>query len=149
MKIDHILVTTDLSDEALRPLEPIASLARSLDARITLLHVVEALMMTPHGAPMAPALSAPGLDAEVEEAIAKLEAQRATFTGGVPLGIDVVSGKNTAQAIAEYAEQHGVDLIAISTHGRTGFRHFAVGSVAEAVVRHASVPVLVFPRTKD
>ena len=36
---------------------------------------------------------------------------------------------------------------AIATHGRTGFRHFALGSVAEAVIRHAKIPVLCFPWT--
>ena len=36
-------------------------------------------------------------------------------------------------------------LIAISTHGRTGFEHVLLGSTAEYVVRHASCPVLVVP----
>ncbi|MCA9721025.1 MAG: universal stress protein, partial [Gemmatimonadetes bacterium] len=50
------------------------------------------------------------------------------------------------QAIAEYARTHEVDLIAMSSHGRTGFRHLVLGSVSEAVIRHADRPVLVFPR---
>jgi nucleotide-binding universal stress UspA family protein len=37
-------------------------------------------------------------------------------------------------------------LIALSSHGRSGFRRLVMGSVAEAVLRHARVPVLVFPR---
>jgi nucleotide-binding universal stress UspA family protein len=51
--------------------------------------------------------------------------------------------------VVDYAQQNDVDLIAMSTHGRTGFRHLALGSVAEAIIRHATVPVITFPRVKD
>ena len=40
------------------------------------------------------------------------------------------SGPDPARAIADYAEIRGADLIALSTHGRTGLRHMAQGSVA-------------------
>ena len=40
------------------------------------------------------------------------------------------------------AEKEKVDLVVISTHGETGFRHLIFGSVAEKVVRHAQCPVL-------
>lgn len=46
-----------------------------------------------------------------------------------------------ADRIAEVATD--VDVVAMSTHGRTGLAHLLMGSVAEKVVRHASVPVLV------
>ena len=37
----------------------------------------------------------------------------------------------------------GIDLLVITTHGRTGLPHMLMGSVAEKIVRHASCPVLV------
>jgi hypothetical protein len=43
------------------------------------------------------------------------------------------------------AEECEADLIITATHGRTGFRHLLIGSVAELVVRHATSPVLVVP----
>ncbi|MCK5448496.1 MAG: universal stress protein, partial [Gemmatimonadetes bacterium] len=46
-------------------------------------------------------------------------------------------------------EKHGVDLIVIGTHGRTGVPRLLIGSVAERVVRHASCPVLVVPHGKQ
>jgi nucleotide-binding universal stress UspA family protein len=47
--------------------------------------------------------------------------------------------------ICAFAEQRDVDLIITATHGRTGFKHLLIGSVAEQVVRRASCPVLVVP----
>jgi nucleotide-binding universal stress UspA family protein len=49
-----------------------------------------------------------------------------------------------ADAIVQYAQNkdHGIDLIAMGTHGRTGLSRLLMGSVAEAVVRRAPCPVL-------
>lgn len=55
---------------------------------------------------------------------------------------EVVVSSRTAQAIVEFASDHGVDLIVMSTHGRTGLRRMLMGSVAEYVVRKATCPVL-------
>ena len=55
-----------------------------------------------------------------------------------------------SQAITKYACDHKVDLIVMGTHGRTGLSHFALGSVAERVIRNAVCPVLVIgPRDQD
>jgi nucleotide-binding universal stress UspA family protein len=48
--------------------------------------------------------------------------------------------------IVEVAESEKVDLIVMSTHGRTGLSHMILGSVAEKVVARAPCPVLVVPR---
>ena len=48
-----------------------------------------------------------------------------------------------AQEIVEAAKQFDVDLIIIATHGYTGWKHFAIGSTAERVVRAAPCPVMV------
>lgn len=45
------------------------------------------------------------------------------------------------------AEKWGADLIIIGTHGRTGIAHLLLGSIAEYVVRHSKVPVMVVPET--
>jgi Universal stress protein family/VIT family len=47
-----------------------------------------------------------------------------------------------AEQILRVAREAGVDLIAMGTHGRTGWRHAVLGSLAEAVLRQASCPVL-------
>ena len=51
--------------------------------------------------------------------------------------------------ICNLAEQSDVDLIITATHGRTGFKHLLIGSVAERVVRHAPRSVLVVPSHPD
>lgn len=53
---------------------------------------------------------------------------------------------NAAHEIVELAEELGVDMIVMPSHGRTGLARIAIGSVAERVVRHASCPVLVLRR---
>ena len=62
-------------------------------------------------------------------------------------GIDVETktllGVHPAPAILRYAEGHGVNLIAVATHGRGGLPRLVLGSVADKVLRAATVPVLV------
>ncbi|MFH1640065.1 MAG: universal stress protein [Chloroflexota bacterium] len=48
-----------------------------------------------------------------------------------------------ADQIMDYAQKNGVDLIIMSTHGRSGPARWAMGSVADRVMRHSTVPVLV------
>ena len=55
---------------------------------------------------------------------------------------EILEEKNYAQAIVEYAERHGHDLIVTPTHAREGLSRYLVGSVAEKVVRLATTPVL-------
>lgn len=146
MKLDHILLTSDLSPESLRPFEPVQALARRIGSRLTLLSIVLDLQVAPHGAPFAPAVSSPDLEKDVQHARLVLEEQRAALGGDLEVSIDVVGAPDVAKAICSYAARHDVDLIAISTHGRTGLRRLALGSVAEQVIRGSEVPVLSFHR---
>ena len=95
---------------------------------------------------MAPPMHSPSTDEDQAEAEAWLASHASRLPSGFVTSIDVVRARNVPQAIAEYARTHEVDLIAMSSHGRTGFRHLVLGSVSEAVIRHADRPVLVFPR---
>ena len=63
---------------------------------------------------------------------------------GVDLKVKAVDGE-AAEAILTFAKDHQCDLIAMSTHGRSGFRRFWLGSVTEKVARNATCPVLAFP----
>jgi nucleotide-binding universal stress UspA family protein len=64
---------------------------------------------------------------------------------GVMARVRVRSGE-PAREILACARAAGAALIALSTHGRTGLRRVLLGSVAEAVIRHARVPVLLVSR---
>jgi len=55
----------------------------------------------------------------------------------------VLEGGPVAEKLLRYAEKNNVDLIVMSTHGRSGPSRWAFGSVTERVIRHATMPVLV------
>jgi nucleotide-binding universal stress UspA family protein len=77
------------------------------------------------------------------EAEEYLQAQADRLLKDVITRVHVGWSDDAAQAIAEYAERSGAQLIAIGTHGRSGVSSVLLGSVAQAVIRHSTVPVLV------
>lgn len=58
--------------------------------------------------------------------------------------INVFNDLTEEEGIAYFADSIDADLIAMATHGRTGFAHVLAGSIAEEVVSHAKRPVLTF-----
>jgi len=58
--------------------------------------------------------------------------------------INIFNDHSVEEGVIRYAEEVNADLIAMATHGRTGFAHVIAGSVAEDVVKHAKRPVLTF-----
>jgi universal stress protein A len=76
-----------------------------------------------------------------EEAQAELHAfARKALKEAVSVQVKVAVGK-PAEEILRVPPEERVDLIVMGTHGRTGARHFLLGSVAEAIVRDAPCPV--------
>jgi nucleotide-binding universal stress UspA family protein len=66
---------------------------------------------------------------------------------GISVKTAVVFGK-AAESILDYAEQNNVDLIVISTHGRSGISRWAFGSVADKVAHYSKIPVLLVTGTE-
>jgi len=56
--------------------------------------------------------------------------------------INVYNDFTIEEGILNFSTEKNVDLIAMETHGRTGFAHFMLGSLAESVVKHESKPIL-------
>lgn len=77
---------------------------------------------------------------EAEEYLAKVEANLKSV--GVKVN-SVVRYGNDAQEIIDHAKDRGFDLIAMSTHGRTGLGQFMLGSVVTKILHAATVPVLL------
>lgn len=153
MRIQHVLLATDLSEASLAACRPVAEWAREAGFELTLLHVVEELLALPHGAPLAPPVGAPDTERRLREAERALEDQyqglRRDLGPGFSAELEVRVAPRVADAVCERALELGADLIALSTHGRTGFRHLALGSIAEAILRRSRVPVLCFPRPRE
>ena len=99
------------------------------------------------GGMLATPILPPDMNAAVSAAEEELERQAGRFEG-LDVSLRVVSGQNVSEVVAEFAQEHGADLIALSTHGRSGLRRMILGSVAEGVLRHATTPVLCFPPPK-
>lgn len=106
MNISHILVAADLSTEAMSCIPSVAGLARSLSARITLLHVVESCEAIPHGSPLAPPLRAPGDRKAIDAAREQLEQRRSAFGADVQVTLELIDGGDPAEEIVAYACGH-------------------------------------------
>ncbi|MDD4923758.1 MAG: universal stress protein [Dehalococcoidales bacterium] len=63
---------------------------------------------------------------------------------GVKAKTEILSG-NPAEEIIRYSQKNDVDLIIMSTRGRSGISRLVFGSVAEKVIRNSTVPVLIKP----
>lgn len=139
-----IVLTTDFSPEARRAYAPTVELARTLGARIDLVHVVEELRAIPHGATFAPPLMVDPQEL-VESARQQMEKEVREVGTQVPVTGHVLRGERPARAVCEHAEKHRAAYIAVATHGRTGLRRMVLGSTAEQILRHAVTPLLILP----
>ena len=81
--------------------------------------------------------------AQKEAAIKELKLVQDKFPN-IPIEIYVEVG-NAKDVVIEKAIMDKVDYIVVGTHGRTGFSHVVMGSTAEYIVRHATMPVMVVP----
>jgi nucleotide-binding universal stress UspA family protein len=71
-------------------------------------------------------------------------ADRVKSTGVTKVRTVVLTGQPDDQ-ILNYLEHHRVDLVIMSTHGQSGVSRWLAGSVAERIMRHSSIPVLIIP----
>lgn len=144
MQIRSILLPTDFSDCANYALSYAASLARTFGASIICVHVIEPMVPTVGYSGMTEPLPIADitdqLEYSAERELPKL-AEREECAG-LEVEEVIVHGE-AASEIVRAAKERNVDLIVVSSHGRTGLGRILFGSTAEAVVRHASCPVLV------
>lgn len=141
---DEILVPTDGSDAATRALDHALDIAGQYDARIHALYVVDANAYSTLEAGTDVVISA--LEEEGNEAVDAVT-DRAT-AAGVETVTEVSTG-TVHRTIIDYADEHGVDLIVMGTHGRQGLDRYLLGSVTEKVVRASDVPVMTIRVTDE
>lgn len=134
----HILCAVDLSEENVAVASRAAELARSYQAKLSLLHAVEYIPID-----LANELVLPQQQEIEQQLVAQARAHLtslASTMGIEPLHEVVVQG-STKSEIIEYARDHDVDLIVLGRHGRHGISRL-LGSVANAVLHHAGCDVL-------
>jgi nucleotide-binding universal stress UspA family protein len=140
MTIEHVLVPIDFSEYSDHALDYAITFARPLQARLTLLHVIESFPVSGVDVVTLP----PDYFLELEMAANRqMQSLLARVTTAGLKGEGVVVHGTPFRVITETAKERQVDLIIMGTHGRTGLRHLLLGSVAERVVRLAPCPVLV------
>lgn len=138
VKYDRILLATDFSEQAKKALTEAVRLARKHDAELHVLYVdVVALQgMGTFNDPPIPdyirSMNQVGMGADQNLDLN----YRKSFTR-------IVRDNSEAAGILRYAREQAVDLIVLGTHGRGALPELLLGSVAQVVVREASVSVLV------
>jgi nucleotide-binding universal stress UspA family protein len=140
-QIDRLLVPVDFSTYAREALRVAHEWAALYDATIDVLHVVEEdLHPTFYVGGVTSIYDVePDLDDKVNAKLQEFVAEVLGSADGVETHVRTGSAPS---GITEFVEEHEVDLVALSTHGRTGMERFFLGSVAEKVVRHVTCPVL-------
>ncbi|HLW35162.1 MAG TPA: universal stress protein [Chthoniobacterales bacterium] len=141
ISLKRILVPVDFSPLSKKALHYAARMAQQFGAEVNILHVAEPEVPPAFdGFMMAPP--------PIFNGTHSCNGQLKTLVSVVrKAGVDRVSSSVrtglAAFEIVEAAKELDVDLIVIATHGYTGWKHFAIGSTAERVVRAAPCPVLV------
>ena len=140
--LNNILVATDFSDTSHAAVDRARDLAAVFGARLHMFHVVTEPLHEVW------ACYAPGAD--FLNSVGRLqERARARMLGEMTLS-EMSNGRVTltsswgdpSDEILKYAREHDIDMIVCGTHGRRGWDHALMGSVAERVVRLGPCPVL-------
>lgn len=135
-KIEKILAPTDLSELSRLGLEYALELGRGWGSAVTVYHVADAAELGNYKAS-----SLQDLVEKHQRTVSQFLNQH--FGDLLPL-VEVkekVEIGSPAANILAAAERDGIDLIVMSTHGRTGLSHLLMGSVTEEIVRRAPCPV--------
>lgn len=145
--VKKILAPVDFSEPSMKALASAWELAREVNAgELHLLYVV-----TPHHLLGIEALPVGSREitreaAMIEQADEELaRIKKADFENSSKVTTATVVG-SPAIKVGEYAREHGIDLIVMSTHGRTSGDGVLIGGTTEKVLRHASCAVLILRR---
>lgn len=136
---DRILVTTDGSENSRNAVKDAKEIAKKFDSDIYVLHVVDLQFSSVAG--YIDTISGEAMEAG-EEAIEKMASD---------IGEDFEVKKQVkrgipSQEINSYAQENDIDLIIMSSEGRTGLEHALIGSTAEKVTRTSKIPVMTVRR---
>ncbi len=152
-KYENLLVTTDLSDfstVAFDHVSQLLSLIGQDKAKVTVLKVFEDF--TASDGTTVPGRSVIQASGVMNQSYQKSQDELKTLCskhfGSFPVQQEIIrTAKSPAQAIIDYASEKKIDLIVMSSTGRSKLSKFLLGSTAERVLRAAPCPVLLVPST--
>jgi nucleotide-binding universal stress UspA family protein len=139
--IKNILVATDFGACSKHALDYGRDLARTFGATLHVIHVVDDVFGR-HLSMAGSFVDPSRLQRELEAAARKQLDERLAGGGHVTTVAVMRTSSTPAAEIVAYAKDAAIDLVVVGTHGRGGFAHMLLGSVAERVARTAPCPVL-------
>lgn len=132
--VKRILAATDFGVDGDEAVGYACNLAELLGAELHLLHVVPKSLLPTRAA---------GEQERLQAAHQGLGRLPARVTPATLMIIRKTCEGVAADEILRYAEENGIDLVVLGTHGRGGLTHFVMGSVAEKLIRAAPCPVVI------
>lgn len=144
LRISQVLVPLDGSLLAEAIVAPAAELCKLVGATMTLAHVIEPVFRVGE-AILVPAVDQDAqvharMESEAREYLARVASR--IRAPGLEVNERTLSGE-AVRSLLDLAREVGADLIALATHGRTGWQRLAFGSVADKIVRTSDIPMLV------
>ena len=138
--LKKMLYTTDFSNDSRRALALASALAAKHRAKLIIVHVAETTVPVTVLPPAGATAALPPVVPTQDELLEKLS----EFVPDDPIvAYEHALLRGVAgEEIVAFGRDTAIDLIVMSTHGRSGLERFLLGSVAEYVVRHAASPVL-------
>lgn len=143
MTYQHILVPVDGSDIALNVVKHAVALAKAFDSKVT---VTQVMSLDPYIASEYLAGSQTNLLIErardfIKENLKNAQAQ--FLSEGIEVETKILEGESIHRTIIKAIEELNVDLVVMSSHGRSGFKKLLMGSVAQSLITEVNIPVLV------
>lgn len=143
----HILIATDGSEVATKGLEHGLSLAKVLNAALTIITITEPFPIFAAGSvgvgPSGPTITDyESLQQQTAKSIL-VTAIKAAEDIGVKAETVHVADAQPAEAILEAAKSRNCDIIVMGSHGRRGIGRIVIGSKTWEVIAHSDIPVLV------
>jgi nucleotide-binding universal stress UspA family protein len=148
-RYQKIVVPLDGSGWAQRAVPHAVDIARANGSEIILLHVFR-----PPAIEYADKIALAGQEGQIQQA---REAMKQYLIGvrselrneDLTVRTQVIEGLGVASLVSDYIRDEGIDLVVMSTHGRTGLARFLFGSVAHQIMQEVKVPVLLIHPDKE
>lgn len=139
----HLLVPIDGSPTSQLAVAKAIGLAKAFGSEVTAIYVVDPYPFTGVGEGFAYGQGQYLMAAKAAATEALSEARNAMEAAGVNIKTATVESHSAWRGILDAADAGGADLIVIGSHGRSGIEKLVLGSVAQRVVSHTRLPVLL------
>ncbi|WP_274474536.1 universal stress protein [Mangrovimonas aestuarii] len=129
-KMEHVVLASDFTDESVGAYQKASKMLDSIGAKLSLLYV---------NLPNDKFRSTNEVDSRITSFLKKADGNTDRLKD-----VHMVNDYTVEKGVLNFANKHGVDLIVVPTHGRTGIAHFFGGSISEDIANHAVLPVMTF-----